>query len=223
MDDVVAKKAEKLEKEMAKKLKTTAELQGQNDKLREKWLRHYAAAIFITSLDEITIGKIAQDPQFEGIPSKKMKYWAATDNWSAQRRAYFEQIQKRIEKRFGDKLVNERLKILATVSNLVNKGIEGLERNISKIRSYEALLVAVLKAMEYRESLIDKITSQVVPRELVSSEGKPIKQTANLSKAELIKMTQSVLAHRREQQRAIKTGDEEENEEQPIVRQPVRG
>lgn len=230
-------KKKPLTKEDLKKLKTRAKkppVKYKGEKPRQKripdmaWLRHFAATLYVTSLDGLTINDLYTDPRFTGLKKETLQYWCHVDNWVDQRNVYFTKIREEIEKKVGDKLVQERIKTLHTVSSMVNKGIEGLERNMGKVRSYDTLMMAVLKAMEFREGLLDKIMVAVDPKQIEQEGGRPIRQSAQLSKEELVKMTQTVLELRRTEQRKAKAaakvneGEEETTPQLRIVRKPVK-
>lgn len=181
-----------------------------------QWLRHYAGVKYVTSLEDMTIRQLALDPEMSGVSLVTLERWCAEDRWVDKRMQYLTDARKNIEKKLGNRLVNERVKTLQKIDEVLDNAMTKLLGNVVQANSFEGLMSAAIRTAEFREKLLDKILAGIGPMEIGSSGDlqDPTRAKPNLSVDEVRDMARVVLTRRR----ALQRQDKKENKDKPKLR-----
>jgi hypothetical protein len=129
-----------------------------------EYLRFSAGLAYTTDLNGVTVLELSERPPFKGITSfDLLQSWCYKDQWVARREALALEWRKAVESKMGQRQVQQALVDLESTDMMMRDTLDKLERKVGLVNSYEGLINATVRLMEFRASLRDRVLSSVAP------------------------------------------------------------
>lgn len=179
------------------------------------WLRRLAEVQYVTSREGITIEEMAKDELYRGCTQMTLQRWSCEDCWVEKRQKYYEGISQKIQAKIGQGMMREQLRALKEIQTLGAEILTKLRDKQVRVGTYEGLVTAYLKLLDYEGEMQKKVSKEVVHEREGGVRTDTVKVAATLSEAEARVAVDTILKMRREQIRASIQPAEEKKVEAP--------
>lgn len=166
------------------------------------WLRRLAEVQYVTSREGVTIEEMSRDPLYQGIPRMSLSRWSAEDRWIEKRQKYYEGISQKIQAKIGQGMMREQLRALKEIQGLGAEILTKLRDKQVRVGTYEGLVTAYLKLLDYESEMQKKVSKEVVHERDGGVRTDTVKVAASLSESEARLAVDVILKMRRDQIRA---------------------
>lgn len=174
------------------------------------WLRRLAETQYVTNREGLTIVEMAKDPLYKDLSHNTMNRWSTEDRWVEKRQKFYDGISQRIQSKIGQGMMREQLFALKELQSLGADILEKLRDKQVRVGSYEGLVTAYLKLLDYETELQKQVSKEVVHESNGGVRTDTVRVAASLSEEEARVAVDTILRHRREQLRKKTAGDAEE-------------
>lgn len=143
----------------------TIEAPGSEDESPSfQYLRFSAGLAYTTDVNGVTVEALSQRHPYTGaVTLKTMQEWARKDQWVARREALVLDWRRQIEAKMGEKTVQQAITDLDSTDKLFEQAMNKLMKGVGAVNSYEGLINATVRLMEFRANLRGQILSAVAP------------------------------------------------------------
>jgi hypothetical protein len=166
------------------------------------WLRRLAEVQYATSREGITVDEMARDPLYSNLSKMTLQRWSCEDRWVEKRQKYYEGISCKIQAKIGQGMMREQLRALKEIQSLGAEILEKLRDKQVRVGTYEGLVTAYLKLLDYETEMQKKVSKEVVHERDGGVRTDGVKVAASLSEAEARVAVDTILRMRRDQIRA---------------------
>jgi hypothetical protein len=139
-----------------------------------------------------------------------MNRWSTEDRWVEKRQKFYDGISQRIQSKIGQGMMREQLFALKELQSLGADILGKLRDKQVRVGSYEGLVTAYLKLLDYETELQKQVSKEVVHESNGGVRTDTVRVAASLSEEEARVAVDTILRHRREQLRKKTAGDAEE-------------
>jgi len=138
-------------------------LEAPPDEKTYEFLRFSAGLAYTTDLNGISVEALSERPPFVGaVPLKRLREWATKDQWVARREALANEWRRAVEAKLGQRQVQQALVDLENTDMMVADALDKLAKKVGSVNSYEGLVNATVRLMEFRASLRGQVMGAVV-------------------------------------------------------------
>ena len=172
------------------------------------WLRRLAEVQYVTSREGITIDEMGRDPLYTDVSRITMQRWSCEDCWVEKRQKYYAGISQKIQAKIGQGMMREQLRALKEIQGLGAEILGKLRDKQVRVGTYEGLVTAYLKILDYENEMQKKVSKEVVHERDGGVRTDTVKVAASLSEVEARVAVDTILKMRREQIRAATVAPE---------------
>ena len=173
------------------------------------WLRRLGETQYVTNREGLTILEMSKDPLYKDLSQATLNRWSIEDRWVEKRQKFYEGISQKIQLRIGQGMMREQLLALKELQGLGAEILAKLKDKQVRVGSYEGLVTAYLKLLDYEAELQKKVSKEVVLEGNGGVRTDTVQVSAALSETEARVAVDTILRHRREQIRAKANVSEE--------------
>ena len=175
---------------------------GDTEESSYEYLRFAAGIVYTTDVHGITLDALSKIAPYNRVHPKTIDIWCAKDQWVARRAQIQLDWRKQIERKIGQEVVQQAITDLDTTNTLFEAAAEKLATNAAAPHSYEGMLNASIKLMEWRSDLREKIYNVAAPTPGGSAGQSAGMPTPNFSAEEARAAAKVIIQLRREQIRS---------------------
>ncbi len=103
------------------------------------WLRHAAAVEYATDQNSCSVEDLHKRLVFSVASVHTLRSWAQEDKWTERRSLYQRDLQEKLQRAIGDKLVQRRIRTMERLDAIQEKVLTKLETDAVTMNSWEGV------------------------------------------------------------------------------------
>lgn len=174
----------------------------------------------------VPLAHFVDNPDYGGFSKTTIEFWCKADEWVARRKAFGEQVKRKVEASLANRMVQQQIAELRELEQIQTTLLNKIKTEMADTppKSYEAAVTALLKVNQALRTIRDSVKVHLVGRDPQSEEAQRVETAesepaaqlpAALSEAEIHAAAKAALRVRREE--AEKWAGEATNETREIV------